>query len=249
MRYYVAFDDTDILDAHRGTGKLARWFEGCLPNDWSCRGVVRQQLPLLPGIPFTSHNSAACMMVDGPADPEPVCPLIADLAAAHIQKHFLDGSDPGLCVASHDQATHPRLMDFALRCTQEVVTRKDARAAARHLHLSAHGGTGDGIIGAAAAVALTASGWHGRFIEWQGLRDLPAQMKVSELSALGIRVVSLDRDACIPAPQERVATNGWVRPRLLGGEPVLWVRPAGSGAWENCDHRKRHSRDKHILAN
>jgi hypothetical protein len=249
MRYYVAFDDTDILDAHRGTGKLARWFEDCLPDDLSCRGVVRQQLPLLPGIPFTSHNSAACMMVDGPDDPEPVRPLLADLAAAHILNHFLDGSDPGLCVASHDQAAHPRLMDFALRCTHEVVSRRDARAAARHLHLSAHGGTGDGIIGAAAAVALTASGWHGRFIEWCGLRDLPERLKVSELNTLGIRVVSLDRDACIPTSQDWVATNGWVRPRLLGGEPVLWVRPAGTGGWENCDHRKRHNRDKHVLAN
>ncbi len=164
MRYYVAFDDTDILGARRGTGKLARWYESCLSEDLNCRGVVRQQLPLLPGIPFTSHNSSACMIVDGPADPDAVCHLLADRAAVHIMDYFLAGSDPGLCVDSHDQATDPQLLAFAQHCTHEVGTRKDARAVARHLHLSEHGGTGDGIIGAAAAVALTASGWHGRVI-------------------------------------------------------------------------------------
>ncbi len=27
MRIYVGFDDTDNLDADRGTGKVARWFK------------------------------------------------------------------------------------------------------------------------------------------------------------------------------------------------------------------------------
>ncbi len=31
MRVYIGFDDTDHIDADRGTGKLARWFErNCL---------------------------------------------------------------------------------------------------------------------------------------------------------------------------------------------------------------------------
>jgi hypothetical protein len=249
MRYYVAFDDTDTLEADRGTGKLARWFEHCLPDTLEGIGVVRQQLPVLPDIPYTSHNSAACMIVEGPAEPEMVCALLVELAAAHIERHFMVGSDPGLCVASHDQAVRPPFFNFARQCTHAVVSRQDARDAARHLHLSEHGGSGDGIIGAAAAVGLTAAGWHGRFIEWGGLRDLPGRLTVSELNDLGIRVVSLDRDACIPAPQDAVTTRGWVRPRLLGGEPVLWVRPAGAEGWENVDRRKRHSRHQSATAN
>jgi hypothetical protein len=78
---------------------------------------------------------------------------------------------------------------------------------------------------------------------------LPAQLKVSDLYAMGIRVVSLDRDACIPAPQQSVTTHGWVRPRLMGGEPVLWVRPGDQGGWENSDRRKRGSRHIKALAN
>ena len=34
------------------------------------------------------------------------------------------------------------------------------------IHLSGHGGTNDGIIGATAAVGLTACGWSARFLEY-----------------------------------------------------------------------------------
>lgn len=248
MRYYLGFDDTDTLDADRGTGKLARWFEDCLPGHLRFRGVVRQQLPVLPEIPFTSHNSAACVLLEGPAATE-IIPELVDLAAAHIATHFLAGSDPGLCVANGQQATQSAFFAFAQRCTHAVVSQKEARAAAGHMHLSDHGGNGDGIIGAAAAVGLTAAGWYGRFIEWGGLRDLPEALSVAQLNALGIRVVSLDRDARVPAPGDPVITHGWVRPRLLGAEPVLWVRPAQEGSWENGDRRKRHSGHQQTLAN
>jgi hypothetical protein len=249
MRYYLGFDDTDTLDADRGTGKLARWFESCLPEHLHFRGVVRQQLPLLPQIPYTSHNSSACVIVEGPDATDEICMELVDLASVHIANHFLAGSDPGLCVAGREQAIQPGFFDFAQRCTHTVVSQKEARVAALHLHLSDHGGSGDGIIGAAAAVGLTAAGWYGRFIEWGGLRELPDELHVAELNRLGIRVVSLDRDACVPAPEDVVATHGWVRPRLLGDAPVLWVRPAETGAWENGDRRKRQSRHQPALAN
>ena len=41
MRIYIGFDDTDTLEANRGTGKLARWFEGSLPDGCQVWGVVR----------------------------------------------------------------------------------------------------------------------------------------------------------------------------------------------------------------
>ena len=64
MRIYIGFDDTDTLGADRGTGKLARWFEQELPDGCRLWGVVRQQLLLDPAIPYTSHNSSACAVVE-----------------------------------------------------------------------------------------------------------------------------------------------------------------------------------------
>jgi len=62
MFTYIGFDDTDPLDADYGTGKLARCFEKELSNGYLFRGVVRQQLLVHEKIPYTSHNSAACVI-------------------------------------------------------------------------------------------------------------------------------------------------------------------------------------------
>jgi hypothetical protein len=106
------------------------------------------------------------------------------------------------------------------------------------MHLSGHGGTNDGIIGAAAAVGLTAHGWSGRFIEYRRLRDLPDRVRVSELERLNILTISLDRDGQAPAPGDEVYTKGWLRPRLWGNRPILPVVPKESGLWESLGGKR-----------
>ena len=64
MRVYVGFDDTDTHDSEYGTGKLVRRFERMLPEGCNLWGVVRQQLLFDERIPYTSHNSSACAIVD-----------------------------------------------------------------------------------------------------------------------------------------------------------------------------------------
>ena len=121
-----------------------------------------------------------------------------------------------------------------------MVAQKDALVAASGFHLSGHGGTHDGIIGAAAAVGLTASGWNGRFIEFGGLRDFSEDVAVSELEKAHITVVSLDRDGMAPAPDDRVYTLNWLRPRLWGNRAVLATHKKGEGLWESlCGKRKK----------
>jgi hypothetical protein len=80
-------------------------------------------------------------------------------------------------------------------------------------------------------VGLTASGWSGRFIEFARLRDFPNIVTVGQLEERGICVVSMDRDAVSPRPEDRVDTKGWLRPRLLGHRAVLPVLPSGDGLW------------------
>lgn len=237
MRLYIGFDDTDTIDSPVGTGKLARRFEAQLPEGYRLWGVVRQQLLVAPSIPYTSHNSAACLVVEvpEPVNPDPVIAL----AVRHLETHACDGSDPGVCVAMEGWTDMSALVDFGMACTRRPVTQKEAVQAVNGYHLSGHGGTNDGIIGAAAAVGLTVSGWSGRFIEYGRLRELPERMSVSDLTRLGIEVISVDRDARVPAPDDTVITHHWVRPRLFGGRPVLMVSPAGDGVWENTGRKRR----------
>jgi hypothetical protein len=238
IRAYIGFDDTDYLDSDRGTGKLARWFHEELPEGCSIWGVVRQQLLVHEDIPYTSHNSSACVIVEMPE-----LGLLDDLvtrAARHLERHALDGSDPGLCVTHEGDPALPRLIAFSQRCTSQVVIQRDALEATREMHLSGHGGTNGGIIGAAAAVGLTAHGWSGRFIEFGKLRDLPEMVPVSELERLSILAVSLDRDGQVPAPQDLVHTKGWLRPRLWGNRPILPVVQRENGVWESLGEKRRN---------
>jgi hypothetical protein len=241
MRVYIGFDDTDNLAADRGTGKLARWFEKEMPEGCRVEGVVRQQLLVDERIPYTSHNSSACVMVDAPD--ASWAGILTARAIEHLKRHSLEGSDPGLCVACESDAGLARLMAFGRTCTSEVVTQKDALEAALNAHLSGHGGTNDGIIGAAAAVGLTASGWNGRFIEYGNLRKLSDPIRVLELEQSNIVVVSGDRDARVPAPEDLVYTKGWLRPRLWGKRAVLLVTPREEGVWESIGERRNKGKD------
>jgi len=237
MRLYVGFDDTDTLDSDRGTGKLARWFQNELPQSCRLWGVVRQQLLLDPSIAYTTHNSSACAIVEA----SNLCSIddLISRAVDHIKQHFITGSDPGLCIAPNDHPALPKLIEFGRACATRVVTQKEAIEAALGSHLSGHGGTNDGIIGAAAAVGLTARGWGGRFIEFGRLRDFPEKVHVSDLERSGIAVVSIDRDAQVPAPEDVVNTKGWLRPRLWAGRPVLPVIPRENHYWEMIGDKNR----------
>ena len=248
-RLYVAFDDTDTIDADRGTGKVGRRFEDEIPPGCALWGVVRQQLLVHPDVPYTSHNSSAVCVIDVPQGPlvageesgrpvptEELVKEIVTRAQAHLARTWMDGSDPGLCVAWEGAPGLDALRAFGLRATREGVKQADAYAAARGVHLSGHGGTEDGVIGAAAGAGLTAGGWHGRLIEYCSalghLRELPDPITVAVLEDCGISVVTLDRDAPAPLPGALVHADGWLRPRLWAGRPVLPVQRSGRGAWE-----------------
>jgi len=237
-RVYVAFDDTDTLDADRGTGKVGRWFADELPPVWTMWGVVRQQLLVHPDVPYTSHNSAAVCVLERASGTGGARASAAELddivarAAAHLRRHWMEGSDPGLCVAAAESAAVPALIAFGRRAAIEVVTQAEARLAATGAHLSGHGGTEDGIIGAAAGVGLTAHGWSGRLIDYHTpLRDLPDPIAVRALEALEIAVLAVDRDGPIPGPGDLVHHDDWLRPRLWAGVPVVPVQRDGAGGW------------------
>jgi hypothetical protein len=241
VRIYVGFDDTDNLGAAQGTGKLARWFEGKLPEGCSLEGVLRQQLLVSEGIPYTSHNSAACVIVNAPATT--FVQVLIENAIAHLEVCSLDGSDPGVCVAGEGDASLSGLVEFGLVCTRKIVTQKQAIKAASNVHLSGHGGTNDGIIGAAAAVGLTASGWNGRFIEYRGLRNFSDVVSVADLERSDMVVVSIDRDARVPAPEDVVHTKGWLRSRLWGSRAVVMVAPIGEGVWKSVGEKRKDRSD------
>jgi len=237
MLVYMGFDDTDIKGAPMGTGRLTRLFAESLENEkCAVRGILRHQLPRLPGIPYTSNNSSACAIIEVNGDAG-IVERLTEAAVRHLARYAADGSDPGLCVVC-ERDVPPELVDFAKEATAVKLTQDDAMRAAPKGSLQGLGGTNDGVIGAAAAVGLTSYGWCGRFIEYGGLRSLTEPVTVADLNRCGIRVISADRDPVIPRPQDTVISDGWIRPSLMAGQAVLQALSSGPGQW-TAAHLKR----------
>ena len=51
---------------------------------------------------------------------------IIDRAVRHLQAHYLEGSDPGICMACEGDPGLSELMNFGISCILPVVSQKDA---------------------------------------------------------------------------------------------------------------------------
>lgn len=233
----VGIDDTDSLES-RGTNKLARELTRKNADKFRCRAIVRHQLLFDPRVPFTSHNGSACLWLEareGDATEAELAKLFDELRDGMLAD-FIPGSDPGLCLATH---VPPEITAWGRRCQQDVVTQEEARelAARFGIRLEGLGGTNGGVIGALAAIGLTADGNDGRLVQWQEWSDeFTGPTRVERLWERDIEVRSLTNDfADNPKPirsDGRELRTGIVdvgkhaRPSLRDHRACLFVIPA-----------------------
>jgi hypothetical protein len=244
MRYFLGVDDTDVLGHRPGTGRLVRDLGAYLEARRQARlvGVIRHQLLVDPRIPYTSHNSPACLIVEAEGESAEVGQHLFDTAAGYIATRSAPGSDPGVCVGDAGRIADA-VVAFGCRASSEVVRKADALALARDhaLLLVELGGTGDGVIGALAAVGLTAEGNAGRFLELAGgLRGFGEHVPASAFRERGISLLSVSRNGDVVPAEAQIATGDWVRPRLVAGRPVLLVQQTDDG-WCCFDRKTQHA--------
>ncbi|MDN7025598.1 ABC transporter substrate-binding protein [Methanoculleus sp. FWC-SCC1] len=223
MTVYLGIDDTDTPES-RGTGRLARMIAAELAETYRISGVTRHQLYVHPDIPYTSHNSAAVIHIEGAANGS--LHEIFTAAREMIRADFIDGSDPGICIAADTRAA-PDLLSFGMRAKSSVVTQKEARSLARQagITLEGLGGTNDGVIGALAGVGLAASRNDGRFVVRGDTRDLSGSQTVAAL--LGGGVDSVMTAGGLPVTEGVVELRKFPKPALRQGRAVLYVEDAG----------------------
>jgi len=217
---YVGIDDTDTAET-RGTNQLAKFIVRTLAPDYRCVWIARHQLLFDRRIPYTSKNGSASIVLEG-QNGEGIQSL-ADRIEAIMRSDFIEGSDPGLCVAAGHVSA---LIDFAHRCQREIVPQADARALAKehNILLRGLGGTEDGVIGSLAAVGLAMHGNDGRIVQLgDSADDLSGCQSVESLHALGVTV------RCHADSQ--LITTGFIdigkklRPNLRDRRFVLFVEP------------------------
>ena len=221
IRYLLGIDDTDNAES-RGTGHLVRaladWL--ALSGPVIPEAVTRHQLLVDARIPFTSHNSSACLSLrtEGPEE-------VWNAARGFLLQESAPDADVGLCMAASDKVNQA-VQAFGRLAKREVLTEPEAHRTAHEAgaRLAKLTGTGGGIIGALAAVGLHHSGQDGRFLWLPGLRDLRGRHAVADVqrSARIDRVCTL---AGLDLPADAMVDFGdWVRPVLHQGCATVFVQ-------------------------
>jgi len=243
MQIAISIDDTDNIES-RGTGALASLLaeEIDLRNWGTSRFVTRHQLLVHPDIPYTSHNSAMCFTAE--IVPEHLQSII-DYAAGFLDRESATGSDPGLCVVPVDRLVHcADLIDFGRRAKEVVLSKEDAYdlASRSGIHLSEHGGTGQGVIGALAGAGLRLSGNDGRLKGCLPVAVRNGRISVAELRAHADVDEVRSIDGTELAGDEQVRLGDKVKTVLLEGKAVLLIEPltdaADHVAWQTCSKQR-----------
>ncbi len=239
MQILISIDDTDNLESP-GTGVLASRIAADLEsNGWGKSSfVTRHQLLVHPDVPYTSHNSAMCFSAE---IKENCLENVIRYSSEFLVKESAAGSDPGLCVADISGLLNSgELIGFGRSAKESVLTKEAAYELARRsgIHLSEHGGTGHGVIGALAGVGLRLGGNDGRlrgqlvFTETGGLVSVAAlrgRADVDEVRAL---------DGSAVTNRDIVRVGEKVKTVLLDGHSVLLVVAADGMTngvrWQTC---------------
>jgi hypothetical protein len=230
----IGLDDTDIPGTP-GTNQLARRVADALPGGFTFDVVLRHQLLFDERIPYTSKNGSASIGVLGGASSSPG--ELLDFLRERVRAFAPAGSDPGLCVVDPvpPHADVPEdVIAFARRCQREPVRREEALAlaGAHGILLEPLGGTGDGVIGALAAVGLRAWGDDGRVVHrpgWPWPDDFSGEQPVASVLALGVDEIRASTGAVTAGV---VDVGKHLRPSFRGGSVVLFVEPvAAGGRW------------------
>ncbi|WP_418790770.1 hypothetical protein [Phosphitispora sp. TUW77] len=237
MKVLICIDDTDNLES-RGTGHLAEILAGQIEErGWGrCSGITRHQLCVHPDIPYTSHNSSMCF--ETCLNNSSLTELI-DFASEFLLKESAEGSDPGLCIVAIDNVQETDLLvKFGCQAKIEVLTKQEAYDLAQKLgiHLSEHGGTGQGVIGALAGVGLRFTGNDGRFKGKIRLKADNDQITVRDILAQSRVELVKSLEGTILEDDDVVILGDKVKAVMLEGKCVMLVySPEGcQKEWHTC---------------
>jgi hypothetical protein len=215
----LGIDDTDD-DSSRGTGYQARRLGNAIQENGlgELRAVTRHQLLVDSRIDYTSRNSSACLVLQTTEDQ---VPSLIDLARSELVAHCAPGSKVGICL-SEPSAVDDAIREFGRAAKDEVLFADAALSLGkkREIHIECIKGSGEGVIGALAAIGLHASGDDGRFVWLPKLRDLDRSYTVAELGKLlNVQVETISGDALPPLAE--IKAEEWMRPILRQGRAIL----------------------------
>lgn len=232
-RIYIGIDDTDNLES-RGTGHMARALAQSLLHTGLVRVccITRHQLLVDPGIPYTSHNSSACIVGKVSGNDY----WIRNYCSDFLLENAATGSDVGLCIAFTEEI-HEEIVRFGNQAKKEILTKTTAETLAKQHELFLAGLTGKkiGIIGALAAVGLRFEGNDGRLLWMERLREIQGVFSVRKYKELVPVDLIVDLLGS-PVPDDAtIRITDWCRPVVRNKKIVLFAEKLNGN--ENCEYQ------------
>ncbi len=233
----LAIDDTDNLQSP-GTGFRARELALLLAREGFARplAITRHQLLVDPRIPYTSHNSSACLLLTQVRDEQ----AVFDFGCYYLRGAAAEGSDAAIALLRRADVG-AALREWGRRAKTEVLALDDARRLAREATFAGAEltGTGGGLIGALAAIGLHAAGYDGRLLWLRQLRELAGRTLPAAVVAerCGVEFETVD-GAPVAQPGDPVALGEWPRAVFRDHRPVLLVEEdhgSSRPAWRCVD--------------
>jgi hypothetical protein len=220
MRLLIGIDDTDNLES-RGTGFRAREMGRLLTEGGlgKLTGITRHQLLFDRRIPYTSHNSSACLDVESTKIKE-----LQIFCADYLLRESAEGSDAGLCIVPYDKVSE-RIIQWGFRAKKEIITQEEAREIASHenIFLEGYTGTKGGIIGSLAGVGLRKHGNDGRFLWLKGMRELTGVLSVSEIKEkTGVNEIMTIQNQSLSDETKVFLSEKW-RPVMKNNKIIIFV--------------------------
>ncbi|MBN2857778.1 MAG: hypothetical protein JXN63_05190 [Candidatus Delongbacteria bacterium] len=241
MKILISIDDTDDIGT-KGTGEILE--ELCCGLKKKFGGnysrVTRHQLLVHDDIPYTSHNSSMCCEaeIDGTH-----LDGLKDFSIRFLESNCADRSDPGLCIAVTENlkpGVLDKLIKWGYSAKIEVLTKDGAYKLAGEtgIHLSEHGGTGDGVIGALAGAGLRLTGNDGRFKGKFDMHSPEGYLSVKEIEdSEHIDEIRDEKFNKIPSA-EKIYIADKIKTVLYGHKSVLLVKKDECGRLTNLSRKE-----------
>jgi hypothetical protein len=235
MHYYIGIDDTDNLES-RGTGYRARQLGTMLEVAGIARliCITRHQLLVHKDIPYTSHNSSACLLMEcDPAKEAELIPFCRDF----LLRESASGSDAGLCIAAATAINHG-IENWGKNAKKIVLNKTLAHELASMNNIFLEGLTGEkiGVIGSLAAVGLRHAGNDGRVLWLPLLRETEGIFTSADLK----NRITVDRITTKEGAEihndDTIKADNWIRPVMRDNKITLIVEKSddhGQYKWQH----------------
>lgn len=236
-QFIVGIDNTDGAGCE-GTGALVMALAAEMASaGWGePLGVTRHQLFDSPRL--SADNGNYCYAI-GIQTTRSILDL-EDEVVDFVRTNASREGDPAVAIASRHSDV-PHILAFGRRAQTELMKLEWAQTFADEANVSLRtlGGRRDGSVGALAAAGLRGGGADGVYIHLPAIREIEGVVRAGEIRERTTVETVLDEEGEPLDRDDRVETNGYLRPRLEGGRPVIHTRrsPQDRHVWIVTDRR------------